>query len=139
MQRGWELNLYELNNEPYKELKFYNYMSKQKTDLDKIEDNVTDMFDSIEHCFDALSADKKRASGFLKGLFGFGVHCTKLTYNLVFSAIKYTPKAVTTIAKVKRDVSDEIVGAYNEIQKEKLEDNFNRKIKELKKKNGKKI
>ncbi|MEA3314824.1 MAG: hypothetical protein U9Q30_03060 [Campylobacterota bacterium] len=48
------------------------------------------------------------------------------------AVVKQTPKAITTVAKVKREISDGVVNTYNELEKERLENEFEEKIKQLK-------
>lgn len=59
----------------------------------------------------------------------------KLTFTILWQLIKfivhYTPLALVTIAKTKREITDAVVSEYQDIQKRKREEELNAKIRAL--------
>lgn len=107
-------------------------LNKKKSDLDIITKNAEDTVDCLEKCFDSIADDRKTKTDVAKRLFCFSANLIKLTFNSGKAVVKQTPKAITTVAKVKREISDGVVNTYNELEKERLENEFEEKIKQLK-------
>lgn len=60
----------------------------------------------------------------------------KLTLNILWQLIKfivrYTPLALITIARAKREITDAVVDTYQDVQKRRREEELNAKIRALK-------
>lgn len=61
---------------------------------------------------------------------------TKLTFSILWHLIKfivrYTPLALITIARAKREITDAVVDTYQDVQKRRREEELNAKIRALK-------
>lgn len=105
---------------------------KKQSDCDLILNNVENVFESIDDCFDAAFDEKKSKMQVLGDIFGIGKSIVKLGWNGTKCAVKYTPKAVVTVAKYKREVVSVVTEEYGNMQKEMKEDALNEKIKRFK-------
>jgi len=114
------------------------YQNSTNSGCEVIGDDVVNVFSDIGECFETVFDENKKNSGLFGNLFSLGKSATKLTWDLGSCAVKNTPKAIATIAEVKREISDIIVETHNEIQNERLEDEFNEQIKRLELSNVKK-
>lgn len=60
----------------------------------------------------------------------------KLTFSILWQLIKfivrYTPLALITIARAKREMTDAVVDTYQDVQKRRREEELNAKIRALK-------
>lgn len=60
----------------------------------------------------------------------------KLTLSILWQLIKfivrYTPLALITIARAKREITDAVVDTYQDVQKRRREEELNAKIRALK-------
>ena len=60
----------------------------------------------------------------------------KLTFRILWQLIKfivrYTPLALLTLAKAKREITDTVVDTYQDVQKRRREEELNEKIRALK-------
>ena len=60
----------------------------------------------------------------------------KLTFTILWQIIKfivrYTPLALITIARAKREITDAVVDTYQDVQKRRREEELNVKIRALK-------
>lgn len=60
----------------------------------------------------------------------------KLTFSILWQLIKfivhYTPLALITIARAKREITDAVVDTYQDVQKRRREEELNAKIRALK-------
>lgn len=69
-----------------------------------------------------LSSELLNASGLL----------LKLTWQATKFIVRNAPKAIVTIAHVKREITDAIVDEYQSVQKYRREEELNQKIRALK-------
>jgi len=77
----------------------------------------------------------KNETTFLSILF----EAIKLTFKILWLTkfiIRHTPKAVVTVAKAKRELTDTLVNEYQNIQKHIREEELNAKIRALKERRG---
>ena len=102
-----------------------------KKDCDVILDNVEDVFSELGNCLEATFDEKQTKVGVLKSLFGFGKSLTKLTFNTGKCAIKYTPKAIVTVASVKREIVTAIQEEIKEQKKQAQMEALEQKIQQL--------
>ena len=103
----------------------------QNSDCDFLITKAENTIKSLENCFDAIINDRKTKMHVVGSLFNFGVSLTKLTLNVTGCAIKNTPKAIVTIAAVKREIVADLESEYNQYQKELKEEALNEKIRQL--------
>jgi len=116
-------------------------MRKRKTqsDCDILLGNVEDVFGSLGACIDAGFDERKSKMDVAKGIFGFGKSLVKFGFNGTKCVVKKTPKALATVASVKREVTDTIVNEYQEYQKEVKQQELEERIRQLKRKNRKEV
>ncbi len=113
------------------EMELYGRQEK-KSDCDVILNDVENVFGSIGSCVDAALDEKKSKMQVVGGLFGILGSTGKLLLRGTGCAIKHTPKALATVASVKRELTDTISDEYASYQKQLKEDALNEKIKQLK-------
>jgi hypothetical protein len=104
----------------------------KKSDCDILEDSFVNVFDRLGNCVDTLVDEKKTKMNVVGSVFGFGMSLTKLTLNVAGCAIKNTPKAIVSVAAVKREIVTTIEDEVHNYQKKQKEDALNKKIKLLK-------
>ena len=107
----------------------------KKNDCEVVGDDIINVFSDIGECFETVVDEKKKTSSIFGNLFNVAKSTTKLVWDVGSCTVKHTPKAIVAIAEIKRDISDGIVKIHNEIEKEKLEAEFDEKIKKIKKEN----
>ena len=107
---------------------------KKKGDCDVIKGDVENVFGSIGNCFDTALDEKKSKLQVFGSFCGIGVSLLKLGFDGTVCTVKYTPKAIATVADAKRKVIDGATDEYQKFQKEIKEDALNEKIKKLKNK-----
>ena len=107
---------------------------KKKSDCDVIKGDVENVFGSIGNCFDAALDEKKSKLQVFGSFYGIGASLLKLGFDGTVCTVKHTPKALATVANVKRELTDNITDEYQKFQKEIKEDALNEKIKKLKNK-----
>jgi len=104
---------------------------EKQSDCDILFDKFEGTIGDLGNCVDTLLDEKKTKMNVVGSLFSFGVSLTKFTFNVLGCAVKNTPKAIVTVAAVKREIVQEIESEYREYQKELKEDALNEKIKLL--------
>ena len=105
---------------------------KKKSDCDVLLNDVENVFGSIGNCVDAALDDRKSKMQVVGGLFGILGATGKLLLRGTGCAIKHTPKALATVASVKRELTDTISDEYANYQKQLKEDALNEKIRQIK-------
>jgi len=88
------------------------------------------VFGGLGDCIEALAENRKTDA--LKSVFGVGKSLTELTIETTSCVIENTPKAISTIQEVKKEVISTIEDEVNNYQKEKKEQLLEEKIKQLK-------
>jgi len=87
----------------------------------------------VGECFDTLIDERQGKMEVIGSLFKLGKKVGKLGLDVGACAIRNTPKAVVTVAKVKREITETLTEEYYKIQKEietkELEESI-RKIKQ---------
>jgi len=105
---------------------------KRKSDCDIIMDDFGHLGNSLEKCFDTLADERK---GKLKKV-GSVMSVLGATGRLLWDggscAVKNTPKALATVASVKREVTETIVNEYQQYQKEVKQQELEERIRQLK-------
>jgi len=104
---------------------------EQESDCDFLVDKLEHTLDDFGECFETLFDEKKTKMNVVGSIFSFGFSLTKLTLNVAGCAVKNTPKAIVTVAAVKRELVTELEDGWNEYQKELKEEALNEKIKQL--------
>lgn len=112
---------------------------KKKSDCDVIRDDVSSFFGSIGNCFDTALDDKKSKMQVVGSILGVFIPTGKLFIDGATCIVKNTPKAVTTIANAKRELTDTAAEEYHKFQREKQEKALEEKISKLKHKSKKKL
>lgn len=74
----------------------------------------------------------KNSTSFLSILFKAIKLAFKVLWQLIKFIVRHTPKAVVTVAKAKRELTDTISNEYQNIQKHIREEELNPKIRALK-------
>jgi len=95
-------------------------------------DDLEGAFGSLGKSIDALDSHKVKKMEVAKGIFGFGVGLIKAMFHTTSCAIEYTPKVITTAAKIKREIVNEIEIEYREYKKLQKEEELQNQIKLLK-------
>ena len=106
---------------------------RKQSDCDIIMDDFSSLGSSLEGCFNTLLDErqsKMKKAGSLLGVLG---STGKLLFHGGSYAVKKTPKAIATVASVKREVTETIVNEYQQYQKELKKQELEDKIKLLKK------
>ena len=104
-----------------------------KTDCDLLLNDVENVFGSIGQCFDAAFDDKQSKMDVTKSIFGIGKNLLKFGFTGTTCIVKNTPKAIATVASVKRELTDTITDEYTKYQREQKEQALLEKIENLKK------
>ena len=91
---------------------------------------IEKVFDGLGNCIEAVADNKKKDA--VKNLFGIGKFLTELTIETTSCIIEHTPKAISTIQEVKKEIISEIEEEINNYQKEQKEKDLEDKIKKLK-------
>jgi len=107
-----------------------------KSDCDILLQSAEHSFGKLEQCIDTIVDKKKSKMQVLGSFFEFGYSVTKLLFKTTTCAAKNTPKAVVTVAAVKRDIVNAIDEEMREHKKRELQRTMDAKIKELSLKNG---
>lgn len=110
-------------------------MYSNKPDTEILLDGFTDVLNSMGECLNSTVDETKTKRNVIGNVFSFTVSLTKFSWNLGICAIKNTPKVVTTIAAVKREVIEEVENNYYQHKKQIKIDALDEKIKTLKIKN----
>lgn len=103
----------------------------EPNDLEVLEKSFDNVLISFNDCFEVAEDDRKTKMNIIGSIFSFGFSLTKLTLTVAGCAIKHTPKAIVTVAAVKREIVTEIESGWNEYKKEQQEEALNEKIKQL--------
>ena len=104
---------------------------RNTTDCDILLVNAQESFNKLGRCFDDAIDDNKTKMSVVGSIFGFGASLTKLAFNTAGCAVKNTPKAVVTLASIKRGVIMDIESGVKQYQKEQREEALNAKIQQL--------
>ena len=104
---------------------------EQPNDCDFLIGKLEHTLDELENCFDAVADEKRTKMNVVGSIFSFGASLTKLTFNVAGCAIKNTPKAIVTVAAVKREIVADLESEYKQFQKELKEEALNEKIRQL--------
>jgi hypothetical protein len=105
--------------------------TKEKSDCDVILEDVENVFGSLGDCLDAVIDERKSKMDVAKGVWGIGKNLLKFGFNGTRCAVKYTPKAIVTVANAKRELTDTIAGEYQKYQKEQREQALEERIKRI--------
>ena len=114
-------------------------MKKEKNDCDVILNDIEGVFGNLGNVFDSAFDEKKSKMQVVGNIFGFGGSIIKLGWNAGGCAIKHTPKAIATVASVKRELTDTVTEEYYKYQKEQKEQALEDKIAQLKHKSNTKL
>jgi hypothetical protein len=106
-------------------------MYRKKSDFDVLIDNAESMFDDLGNCFDTALNDKKTKMNVVGSIFGLTKSVAKLALNTTGCVIKNVPKAVVTVASVKREIVTAIEEEIYEQKKQAQKDALDEKIKHL--------
>ena len=106
----------------------------QKNDCDIIVDNLENTFSDLGNCLDSMVDEKQTKISVLKNFFKFGSSLTKLLFKTTTCAVKHTPKAIVTVASVKREIVNTIEHEYKEYEKQQKKEALELKISKLKSK-----
>ena len=106
-------------------------MFKEKSDCDIIFDDAENMFNDLGNCFDTAFDKRKSKMNVVGSIFNLGKSLTKLTVNAGVYTIKNAPKAIVSVAAVKREVVTAITEEIHEHKKQVKIDTLNEKIKQL--------
>lgn len=87
-------------------------------DLDDIGNDISGMFEGLGDSLEAVFEKEDKTRGVVNGLLKLSSSAVKLTWGIGSLAVKSTPKAIVAVAEVRREVSEAIVEAYEDIQKE---------------------
>lgn len=112
-------------------------MKRKKNDCDILLGGVEDVFGSLGECFESALDKKKSKFSVVKSIFKFGGSLTKLAFNTTTCAVKNAPKAVVTVAAVKREIVTAIEEEIHEQRKQAQKDALDAKIKKLQLKGAK--
>jgi len=104
---------------------------KQKSDCDLLLSDVENVFGSLGNCIDAAFDERQTKMDVAKGVFGIGKNLLKFGFNGTKCVVKHTPKAIATVASVKRELTDTIGEEYARYQKEQKEQALEEKIKQI--------
>lgn len=107
-------------------------MKRKKSDCEIIKGDFDNLFGSIGNCLETSLDDKKSKMQVVGSIFGIFGSTTKLLWHSTGCAVKKTPKAIATVANVKRELTEIITDDYQQYKKELKEEELNTKIKELK-------
>jgi len=112
------------------ELSPYDYKN-EKSHCDIILNDAENVFESIDRIFDTALDENKTKMQVAGSIFGFGKNLLKFGYHTTACAAKNTPKAVVSVAKYKRELTDTITEEISKIHKEIKEDALDQKIQAL--------
>jgi len=104
---------------------------KDKHSCDILVNDIENTFENLGYFFDALADDKKTKMKVVESLFKVFGNFIKFVWHSIFFTIKYTPKAIVSIANVKHEIVDEILNSHNEYNRQFKENALNEKIKKL--------
>jgi len=102
------------------------------SNCNKIINDIEDIFNDLGYCVENTFNPNQPKTNVVKGLFRFGGSLTKLAFDTTSCAIKNTPKAIVTVAALKKELLDTIEEEIDEYQKQQKIDALNHKIKQLK-------
>ena len=91
---------------------------------------IENVFGNLGNCVEALVENRKKDA--LKSVFGIGKSLTELTIETTSCAIEHTPKAISTIREVKKEIVSGIEEEIHNYQKEQKEKLLDDKINSLK-------
>ena len=106
----------------------------KKSDCEVIKNDFEDLFESINNCVDTAIDKNTTKLDVVGSLFGMGRNLLRLGFNGTVCAVKNAPKAVVTVANIKREITDTIEIEYQQHQKEIKEKELEDKILKLKNK-----
>ena len=96
----------------------------------QIFNKIEKVFGSVGNCIEAVAENRKKDA--IKNLFGVGKSLTELTIETASCVIENTPKAISTIQEVKKEIISSIEEEVNNHQKAQKEKALEDKIKQLK-------
>ena len=105
--------------------------SKKKSDCDILMNDAESVFKDIGGFFETAFDERKSKWNLIGDLFKFGRSTAKLAWHGGSCIAKNTPKAIVTVAKVKRELTDTITEEYAKYQKEQKEEALEEKIRQL--------
>ena len=107
-----------------------------RSDCEILRDDFEGVFESLETCVETL-VDERRGKGAVVGsLFGILGSTSKLLWHGTGCAIRHTPRALATVASVKREIVETVTEELRQIEKERREREIRERILELKKRTG---
>jgi hypothetical protein len=107
-------------------------MSHKPNDCEIILHDIEDLFLGVGNCIDTLVDEKRGKSEVLGTLFDLGKKVTRLGWDAGVCAVRNTPKAVVTVAKVKREVKEALTEEYYRLQQEIKKEELEESIRQLK-------
>jgi len=122
-------------------------MSKEKgseskdsweTDIENIGDDVVDVFSGIGDSLESLGGENK-VTGFFGGLISATGSAIKATVGVAGLTVKAGIKTVVVAAEAKRIIVDGIQESLVEIEKEELEEEYEKKLQSILNKNNRSL
>ena len=107
-------------------------MKAPQTDCEIISSSFENVFHGVGECFDTAADKSKTKSNVIGSIFKLGTQVTKLTWNLGKCTVKHAPKAIATVAAVKREVVSVIEEEVYSYQQQAKESALDQKIEALK-------
>ena len=104
---------------------------RKQSDCDVLLNDVEDVFGSLGNCLESAFDERQSKMDVAKGVFGIGKNLLKFGFNGTKCVVKHAPKAITTVASEKREVTNTISEEYARYQKEQQELALDAKIKSI--------
>jgi hypothetical protein len=116
---------------------FFDGMSGvSRSDCEVIREDFEDVFESLEACVETLVDERRNKRAVIGGFFGILGSTSKLLWHGTGCAIRHTPKAIATVAAVKRELVETVTEELRTLEKERQELEIRERIMELKKRTG---
>jgi hypothetical protein len=106
-------------------------LETKPSDFDIISNDFENLFGSFEKCLEAAVDSRKSKMDVTVGLFSIVRETLKLGIHGTTCIVRNVPKAVTTIASVKREVIEGITDEYQQHQKQVKLDALDEKMAQL--------
>ena len=104
---------------------------KRDHDCDLLLEDAEKTLGSLGACINSALDENKSKTDVTKEVFGLGKHLLKLGYDTTKCAVKYTPKAIATASRAKRELSHTATAAYQTLHKGYREQKLEEKIRQL--------
>ena len=102
------------------------------SDCEIIKEDAGELFGSIGECIETVSSKHTSKIDVAESVFGIGKSLLKLGFDGTVCAVKNTPKAIATVAAVKREVTDTLTLEYEKHQKREQKKALEEKIRMIK-------